>query len=293
MGHPSFRLLSRLSLLVALLSGGLAVAPAHAQFVYTDTSVGYRWGDNFKEPGIGKPGTDGTNIEKSIVSLTHSDGYKYGENFINIDALFSNAADPANHSTQGATEVYAVYRHNLSMNAVTGTEMFKYGLLRDLRFELGGDFNTKNTAFAPEKRLLVFGPNFALDIGQFFNIGLHYAEEWNNNGIVGKSVAFDPTFELEIAYGIPFHVAGIRLKYEGFANVVAPKGKDGFGAQTVTEFLWHSKLKYDLGQALIQKEHLLDVGLGFEYWLNKFGNDHNLVPGSQAYTPFVFAQVYF
>ncbi len=293
MGHSTWRFRAGLSVVATLLCGAVAMPQANAQFTYTDTSVGYRWGANFKEPGIGRAHTDGTDIEKHILSLTHSDGYKYGENFINIDALFSNNKDPAQNSTQGATEVYAVYRHNLSLNAVTGTEMFKVGILRDLRFELGGDFNTKNTAFAPAKKLLVFGPNFALDIGQFFNVGLHFAEEWNNNGIVGRSVSFDPTFELEIAYGIPFHVFGMRLKYEGFANVVAPKGRDGFGAQTATELLWHSKLKYDFGNLILHKEHLIEGGIGFEYWLNKFGNDHATVTGSQAYTPFLFASLYF
>src|SRR4051812_30008970 len=102
MGHQSFRLLPRLGLLGALLWGTLAIPQANAQFVYSDTSIGYRWGTSFREPGIGKAGTDGTDISKNIFSLTHSDGYKYGENFINIDALFSDHKDPANNSSQGA-----------------------------------------------------------------------------------------------------------------------------------------------------------------------------------------------
>ncbi|MBV8168106.1 MAG: hypothetical protein JO021_15020 [Alphaproteobacteria bacterium] len=296
MGHPSFRLLSRLALYVALGSGALAIPQANAQFTYTDTSVGYRWGESFKEPAT----NNGHDISKSIFSVTHSDGYKYGENFINIDILLSDNHDPANNSNDGATEYFGVYRHNLSGNAATDTETFKIPalLIRDIRLEVGTDLSTKNTAFAPSVRRILFGPNIAFDVGQFFNLGFHLHKEWNNNGIqfpgkVGQGVDFDPTFQLEGAWGIPFHVLGQRIKFEGFFDMTAPKGKDGFGAQTVTEFLLHTKLKYDFGKLFTGKEHLIEGGVGLEYWVNKFGNDHTKVVGSEAVSPFVFTSIYF
>jgi nucleoside-specific outer membrane channel protein Tsx len=305
MGHHR-RSLPGLLLLAAVFSGSLAISEAHAQFVYSDTSVGFRWGESFKEPATNR----GHDISKEIFTVTHSDGYKYGENFINIDILLSDNHDPAANSKDGATEYFGVYRHNLSGNAVTGSEMFKGGIIRDLRLETGTDLSTKNTLFAPSVRRILFGPNIAFEVPGFFNLGFHLHKEWNNNGVencglvtvgsargsvgcTGGGVDFDPTFQLEGAWGIPFHVFGQRIKFEGFFDVTAPKGKDGFGAQTVTELLIHSKLKYDFGNLVLKKEHVVEGGVGLEYWLNKFGNDATKVVGSEAVSPFVFVSFYF
>jgi len=292
-------------MLGALMTAAVAVPQAHAQFTYSDTSVGYRWGQDFKEPGV----ANGHDITKNIFSVTHSDGYKYGENFINIDILLSDNHDPAagpasgpiarggsgtGNSTDGATEYFGVYRHDLSMNAITGSEMFKWGIIRDFRIEAGTNLSTKNTAFAPSVRAALFGPSIAFDVPNgFFNIAFDLYKEWNNNGIVGTGVNFDPTVRIEGAWGVPFHVFGQRIKWEGFFDVTPPKGKDGFGAQTVTEFLLHTKFKYDVGKLVSGKEHVVEAGPGLEYWLNKFGNDANKVPGSEAVSPFLFVSFYF
>jgi hypothetical protein len=181
----------------------LAAAQAHA-FDFSDNSVALTYGPTYKEPGIPQNKTNhGTDISKFTLTFQHFDVWKYGTNFINIDALFSNAHDPAANSTNGAVEVYALYRGNLSGNALTNSTMFTFGPVKDVRAEVGIDFNTKNTTFAPEKKLIVAGPNFSFDVPGFLNVGLHVAHEWNNNGIVGKDVNFAPTFEMEIVWMQP------------------------------------------------------------------------------------------
>ncbi len=96
------------------------------------------------------------------LNFGHFDVWEYGSNFINIDALFSDGRDPANELHRpGATEVYGVYRGQFSPDKIFGLNT-KIGPIEAINFEIGGDFNTKNTQFAPEKRLLVVGPNFHL-----------------------------------------------------------------------------------------------------------------------------------
>jgi hypothetical protein len=273
----------------------LAATQAHA-FDFSDNSVALTWGPTYKEPGLPQNTTNhGTDISKYTATFQHFDVWAYGTNFINIDALFSNSHDPANNSHQGATEVYGVYRGNLSGNALTGSKMFTFGPIKDIRAEIGFDFNTKNTAFAPEKRLVVIGPNFSFDVPGFLNVGIHLAHEWNNNGIVDKAVNFDPTAELEIVWMQPLAFTGLPLKFDGFFNVVAPKGKDGFGNQTATEILTQPRIVLDAGKLILNKPNFIDAYVGFQYWYNKFGNDHTLPgnSGSVAETVFVGTAIHF
>jgi nucleoside-specific outer membrane channel protein Tsx len=276
----------------------LGVTQAHA-FDFSDTSASLTYGPTYKEPGIAQNKTNhGTDISKFTLTVTHFDVWQYGTNFVNIDTLFSNGHDPAspgNTGDPGAVEVYALYRGNLSGNAITGTKDFSFGPVKDVRLELGGDWNTKNTTFAPEKKLIVFGPNISFDTPGYLNLGLHLAHEWNNNGIVGKSVSFSPTFEMEITWLYPLGFTGLPLRIDGFFNVVAPKGKDGFGNQTATEILTQPRLVLDLGKLAMNKPNFLDIYVGYQFWYNKFGNDHNLPgnSGSVAETAFFGTTVHF
>jgi hypothetical protein len=264
---------------------------------FSDNSIGLRYGASFKEPGIAsKSQKDGVDIHKEILNVSHFDVWNYGSNFINIDFLFSDGRDPANNSTsQGAVEVYGVYRGQLSPDKLFGIDT-KIGPFSSINFELGADFNTKNTTFAPEKKLIVVGPNFSVAMpAGFLNIGVHLAHEWNYNGIVRKAVDFAPTAEFEIVWSYPLAFTGLPLDFKGFANVVLPKGKDGFGNQTATEILARPQLSLDLGGMMFGKKHVPDLYFAVEYWWNKFGNDHSRYGnvGAFAVTPMIGLEVHF
>jgi hypothetical protein len=299
----------------AIMASVLAIPQAHAQFTYSDTSMSYEWGPKYTDPG------SASHFDKMQLFFTHADGYKYGENFFNVDVLFSNNKDPSGDtvvgtptdSPNGSTEIFIVDRHDISMNAVTGTEMFKYGdIVRDLRFEFGANIGTQDTQFSESLKAFMVGPSVALGVpggNGFWNVALHIYKEWNSNGFGGgcgvangvlacqqTGVNFDPTWHLETAWGVPFHVIGTRFKFEGVISVTGPKGKNGGNIQTQTEMFSKYKIKYDLGNLVLQKEHLFEVGFGVQYWIDKFGNPDsgpNKLPGSSEFTPFVEASVYF
>ncbi len=268
---------------------------ARADGGFSDNSVGLRYGAAFKEPAIASSSQPhGEDIHKLILNFGHFDVWDYGSNFINVDALFSDGRDPANNSTDhGATEVYAVYRGQLSPDKLFKLNT-KFGPIEAINFEIGGDFNTKNTTFAPEKRLLVIGPNFHIAVpAGFFDIGVHLSKEWNYNGIVGKNVDFSATPEFEAVWLYPLAFTNLPLDFRGFANLILPKGKDGFGAKTAAEILARPQLQLDIGSLLFGKKHIPDIYFAVEYWWNKFGNDHTKVPGSYAITPMFGIEVHF
>jgi len=282
------------SRLVAAAAFTLAANAASAQG-FSDTSIGYRFSDYFREPGIADGRhPHGVNIDKNILNIGHADAWQYGSNFFNLDLLKSNRRDPANNSSQGALEAYFVYRGDLSPNQIFKTNIFTFGPVRDVTLQAGFDISTKNTAFAPQKDLIVIGPNIHFNTSGFLNLAVLFGKEWNNNGITNRSVSFDPQVILSAVYSYPLDFQTfVPLRVDGFANFNSPKGRDGFGAKTQWEILAQTRLVLDLGQVVLNKPKFLDAYVGFEYWLNKFGNDHTRVPGSLAYSPLIGTAVHF
>ena len=247
---------------------------------WRDTWIGYRYGSQFREPA------NNSHIAKNIFQLQHASGYKYGSNFLNIDLLQSDANDPASGGRRGAQEVFVVYRHTLSMSGISGKD-FHFGVVRDLGVQFGFDWNTKNDAFAARVRRPMIGPNISFDVPGFWNLGLLWQAESNHNGIAGRSVTFDNTWRLATAWKIPFGSEAVPVKFQGFMNYIAPKGKDGFGAQTKAETLLEAAVMFDISPAVADKKGVVYAGVGYQFWKNKFGGNStaDLTGGSSASVP--------
>lgn len=267
------------SLAAALL---LSLSSAASAADWSDTFVGYRVGNSFHEPCCST-----TDIHKNIFSITQVSGYKYGMNFFTADFLMSDRNDPAVSGGGGAQEVYAVYRHQLSMTAVSH-HSHAFGVVKDIALTIGGDLNAKDDAFGPRVRKLVIGPTIKFDVPGFFDVSLLYRTEQNHNGIVGASVHFDPTYGISLAWGIPFKA--IHSKLDGFLDYIGPKGKDGFGFETKAETLARAYLMYDVG-SLAGKAGTFYAGVGYEYWNNKFGGNPNNYGKTKA--PMLAAEAHF
>ncbi len=264
-GEVKSALWRRIFAAVAVASG-MSLGFSASAADWSDTFVGYRQSDKFQEPGSGT-----NNIRKDIVSFTHVSGYKYGSNFFTSDFLMSDEKDPANGGGGGAQEVYAVYRHQLSLSAVSGSKV-AFTAVKDVAITAGIDLNSKNDAFAPSVRKFVFGPTLKFDVPGFLDVSLLLRTEQNRNGIVGKSVTFDNAYGISIAWGIP--LKSINSKFDGFIDYIGPKGKDGFGFETKAETLARAFVMYDLG-SLGGKPDTFYGGIGYEYWKNKFGGNAN------------------
>jgi hypothetical protein len=189
---------------------------------------------------------------------------------------------------------------------VTGSKMFSIpGFVKDVSFEYGVDIESQNTAFAPQKTLLVLGPNISFDVEGLLTLGIHMSKEWNHNGLAGPvfglpsnsdynaatgDVSFKVTPEFEIVYLQPLKFTGLPLTFNGFANVVLPKGIDGFGNHTRTEFLTENRLTLDAG-SYFNHPKFVDLFVGYKLWINKFGNEFQFnhpgyTPGSYENTVF-------
>ncbi|MFN7444683.1 MAG: hypothetical protein ACK5RC_05840 [Curvibacter sp.] len=210
-------------------------------------------------------------MAKNVLNFTHVSGDKLGTNLFVIDFLKSDKNDPANGSEAGATEWYGFYKRSFSLSALTGNKG-GYGFAKDLYLTGRVDLGAKNTAFAPAPAKLRTGVSADLPVkAGFWNVGLEVYKEQNNNSLASagkRAVDFDPTLALTSSWSIP--VAGLG-SFDGFLDVVGPKGKDGFGNETATEVLLRATMMFDIAGP----KSGLQAGVGVEYWGNKFGCDNS------------------
>lgn len=242
---------------------------------WSDTSIGYRYGTNFSEP------FNANAIVKDIVSLNHVSGYKYGSNFFNADLLMSDDKDPGGAgATNGAQEVYVVYRHTLDLGKLTGSS-YAMGPVRGVGLVGGFDWNTKNDAgYNSKKRMLVAGPSLSLDVPGFLNVAL--LGLWESNApyntfsrTATPRYTYSPHPMINAVWGIPFNVGTVPLAFEGFANFISEKGKNESNLDTALETNIDMQVMYDLSNALGAKPKTFRLGVEYQYWNNKFGNNNS------------------
>lgn len=273
----------------ALALVALVALPAAAAD-WSDTFLGYRTGNQFREPGIADP------VAKNIIQLGHVSGWAYGTNFFNVDMLMSDKGDPTASGNGGANEVYVVYRGSLSLGKIHKKDL-GFGPVRDISLTAGFDFNSKDNAFASKKRFLVLGPTFHFAVPKgFWDLSLFACHEQNYNGIVGQSVDFKTTYQIATAWGIPFQMGPVGAEFKGYANYEGAKGKDGFGIDTKPETLANLSLLVDL-TPLVGGKGKVYAGPGFEYWNNKFGGPNNDGPApainKRVTAPMLQVQIHF
>ena len=214
----------KLAALFAILFAATGASSAD----FAVNSIGYRYAPSQSEPGVA------SKVSKNIFTFTHFSTDSLGSNFFTIDLLKSSANDPANGGGKGAQEYYGLYQRNFSLSAMTGNKT-GYGFAKDLSLTARFDAGAKNTTFAPAPFKVQLGVEAAMPISiGFWNVGVAAYKETNYNGIVfpGKAaggVSFKVAPALNTAWAIP--VVGLGT-FAGFASVVGPKGKDGFGLET-------------------------------------------------------------
>jgi nucleoside-specific outer membrane channel protein Tsx len=274
-------------LALALFAAGSATSATTQAADWSDTYIGYRYGTTFAEPFLGN------DISKNIFNLGHVSGYKYGTNFFNADILLSDSDDPASvGSSEGAHEVYIVYRHTLELGKTSG-KSFKFGPVKDVGLTAGFDYNNKNDAgYNSKKHMLVAGPTLMMDVPGFLNVSL--LALWESNAPNNLSrYSYDTHPMMTLAWGIP--ISTLPLSFEGFANFIASKGRDEFGNKTKAETNIDMALMLDVGAVTGGPKNTFKVGLEYQYWKNKFGVDSKGPAGSGAFakTPMIRAEYHF
>ncbi|MEI7456373.1 MAG: hypothetical protein WCK93_06570 [Nitrosomonadales bacterium] len=272
--------LKRISLFLWLLCSSLPVFALD----WSDTQLSFKYGTRYAEP------YNQQHIAKSIYSLTHANGYRYGSNYLTIDYLSSNSQDPARGSTAtGADEVYALYRHTLDLGRLLDTSL-SAGPLRGIGLTAGVDWNNKNDNYGSKKRMFVIGPTLMLDTPGMLNLSLLALYESNAPNAIANRYTYATHTMLNAVWNFPFNAGSVPANFEGYANFIAAKGKNEFGGNTAAETNLVLQLMFDA--SALAANNKIKVGIEYQYWKNKFGNPSN-IPGSLANTPMLRAEYHF
>ncbi len=258
------------------------------------------------------PGTDNS-FNKFQFEATHFDVWKYGTDFYDIAAIKSDKNDPIRGlaGASGAVEFYGFARSTLSFNALSGTKWFSTWLTKDVALEWGGDANSENNQLSPEVRKLDLGLSFTLNLPGTVNLGVLAQKEWNYNsfmevnnqftGCVGLAACFTgdrsfkwaPRLELAISEPLTFFPY-LPLTWNSFTGITFPKGSGisatqqaalgGFTGlstwnvdtnETKTEVFEDNRIVLDISKLWWNKAGIWEGYVGWRYWYNKFGTDHN------------------
>ena len=184
------------------------------------------------------------------------------------------------------------------MAKLTGSPT-KFGIVRGVGLTAGFDANAKTDAgYNSKKRMLVAGPTLMIDVPGFLNIGL--LALWESNApyntftkVSTPRYSYDVHPMLTAAWSIPLG-KDTGFSFEGFANFIASKGKNEFGGDTAAETNIDAQVMYDVG-ALAGAKGKFKVGLEYQYWKNKFGNNSGGLAGKGAFakTPMIRAEYHF
>jgi len=272
----------------------LAFTPMVQAADWSDTALSLRYGTDFAEPYDNNADGKRVNISKEIIALTNVTGFKYGTTFINIDFLQSDHNDPGGGiaGNPGAQEVYGVFRGTFDLGKITGAKL-AMGPIRGYAVTAGFDINSKNDAYASKKRMGVFGPTVEMEVPGFLNLSALLFDESNAPAAIDRRYHYKNHAAFEADWGIG--IGDLPLSFNGYAQWITAKGKDEFGAQTSPETHIDTDLMLDAGSLAGLSKKTWLVGVEYEYWHNKFGNNAKgpAGEGATASTPMVRAEYHF
>lgn len=215
----------------------------------------------------------------------------------------------------GASEIYGLFRSTFGFNEIFNTKAFSMGPLHNVSFEIGMDANAENRYFGAAKRDLVAGLQFAFDLPYkgYFNVApLVYWEFLNHNSFsqcgagwnpnfpgltcnADGNTSYRPTWAVETNYYMDlgflppsmqfFSISGRAAWYgaKGDSNSLPfLSGPGRFSTASKIEFNSEPiRLTLDASKAVwgAKYSHFVDVWVAYRYWQNKFGLDHNAMPG--------------
>ncbi|MBH48117.1 MAG: ion channel protein Tsx [Halobacteriovorax sp.] len=195
--------------------------------------------------------------ERTIMTLEHASGWKYGDNHFFFDITNPDSKD---------TAVYGEFTPSLSVAKLLGKDISK-NLINDYRVVANAEFGNQIRTY-----LYGFGVSFNVKNFKFLKANLMIRDKPEVKG---------STYQLTIAWLLPFEIGKTRFHFTGFTDLAGKEGSKAANQLIVPQLL------IDVGNYWNSADCIL-VGVEYQYWKNKFGAKGTTESVPQAMMKFYF-----
>lgn len=233
---------------------------------WSSTELHYQYG-NLKKAYQGG-GSDADTNGTSVLTLQHSSGWKYGDNFFFVDHSSYGQTDLDRQSaTPPEDELYAEYYANFSLKKITNHD-FNFSFVDDIGLLAG--FN-----FAPEVDTLYYLPGFrlAFDIPGFNFANLDITARIQDNS-TSFSIKEKDTYMFDFSWAYPLTIGKTQWSVEGHVEYTHAAEQSINGVSINERKSWllaQVQFRLDVGHLWGSPDQLF-LGMEYQYWRNKLGD---------------------
>jgi nucleoside-specific outer membrane channel protein Tsx len=230
-------------LAAAALLGLSAVSTAQAggTAIWSTTNVEYLYGTNYN-PIFGSSDT------RSVVTIEHADGWKYGDNFFFVDITNADRQD----DTDTEASYYGELSPRLSFGKMLGKDL-SYGIIQDVLIT-----TTLEMPQSPVEQTYLYGLAVDLKLPKFAFFQTNFYVRDN------QAAGIDTGYQVTLAWLLPFNVGKAGFAFEGFFDYAF--GEDPLEDNIITA----PRLLLDVG-SLFGKPGCVQAGVEYQIWRNQYG----------------------
>ncbi len=216
-------------------------------FDWSDTEIQYLHGDGYRMP------KNANDISRSIITLSHADGWALGRNFFFMDTLISDHGEPSQ------VNLYGEFYSYLSLSKMTGRNL-SYGLFKDLNVTAGVNAGENLDSNFSGTRIIMYGftVDFNLPGFKLFTVDVLRHD-------ILEPVSLGSSWQITPCWKLPFTLFGTHWSLEGFADFIGPKGP-GYAGNVLAQ----PQIRLDVGDFFGISNRLF-AGIEYQYWNNKYG----------------------
>lgn len=216
-------------------------------FDWSTTEIQYLHGDGYQMP------KNPQDVSRSILTLSHADGWALGRNFFFMDTLISEHGEPSQ------VNLYGEFYSYLSLSKMTGKNL-SYGLFKDLNLAAGVNAGENLDSDRSGTRVILYGFNVDFNLPGFKLFTVDFLRH-----DVLEPVSYDSSWQITPVWKFPFTLFGTHWSLEGFADFIGKKGPT-----YARSALAQPQIRLDIGDFLGASEHIF-IGIEYQYWHNKYG----------------------